>query len=61
MYGIKAHEFFHELGYSLARVPLEPKSFKFLIQRLSVAAQRGNATAMLGTVTKDSLLQDSSN
>ena len=52
--------FFHQLGCRLARVSLEPKSLQFLIQRVFMAVQRGNATAGLGTFAKDSLLQDSS-
>ena len=56
VFGPEAHEFLHELGHRMARVSLEPKSLQFLIQQISVAVQRGNATAVLGTVARDSLL-----
>ena len=59
-FGSEAKEFLHELGYRLAQVStLELKSLQFLIQRILVAVQRGNAIALLGTFTKDSLLQNS--
>ena len=41
---------------SLYNMSSEPKSLQYLIQRVPVAVQRGNASAVLGTVTKDSLL-----
>ena len=53
VFGIKAYEFFHELGLCMVQASLESNSFKFLIQRISVAVQRGNAAAVLGTVAKD--------
>ena len=61
VFGPEAHEFFHQLECRLACVSLEPKSLQLLIQRVSVAVQTDNATAVLGTVAKNSLLQDSSN
>ena len=31
-------------------ITVEPRSFQFLMQRLSVAIQRGNAACIIGTV-----------
>ena len=42
--------FFHDLGQRIAVVTVEPRSFHFLMQRLSVAIQRGNAACIVGTV-----------
>ena len=39
-----------ELGHRIRRVTGEPQSFVFLMQRLSVAVQTGNAVSVLGTV-----------
>ena len=47
--GDEATAFFRELGRRIAAVTNEPKSFQFLMQRLSVAVQRGNAACVLGT------------
>jgi len=48
--GEEAYDFFCNLGYRITSVTTEPRSFQFLIQRLSVAVQRGNAACVLGTV-----------
>jgi hypothetical protein len=47
--GEEATAFFRELGRRIAAVTNEPKSFQFLMQRLSVTVQRGNAACVLGT------------
>jgi hypothetical protein len=39
-----------DLGRRLSAVSVEPTSFLFFVQRLSVTVQRGNAACMLGTV-----------
>ena len=52
--GPEAHEFLHDLGLRMACVSSETNSLQFLMQRISVAVQRGNAAAVLGTATKDS-------
>ena len=49
--GEEASVFFHDLGRRIAAVTAEPKSFQFMMQRLSVAVQRGNAVCILGTVS----------
>ena len=46
--GDEASAFFGDLGRRIASVTAEPRSSQFLMQRLSVALQRGNAA--LGTV-----------
>ena len=48
--GDEAPVFLHDLGRRIAAVTAEPRSFQFLMQRLSVAVQRGNAACVLGTV-----------
>ena len=48
--GPEALNFFRELGHRLRRMTGEPKSLQFLLQRLSIAVQRGNAAAVLGAV-----------
>ena len=41
---------FHDLGYRIAIATDEPRYFKLLTQRVSVAIQRGNASCITGTV-----------
>ena len=48
--GEEAFAFFRDLGHRIAAVTSEPRSFQFLMQRLSVTVQRGNAACVLGTV-----------
>ena len=48
--GEEANEFLHELGRRIASVTGERRSTEFLLQRLSIAVQRGNASCVLGTV-----------
>ena len=50
--GEEASAFFHDLGHRINAVTVEPRSFQFLMQRLSVTMQRGNAACILGTVPK---------
>jgi hypothetical protein len=47
--GEEAAEFMHELGRRITAVTGERRATEFLLQRLSVAIQRGNASAVLGT------------
>ena len=54
MFGSEAREFLHELGSRMTRISLEHKSFHYLIQKISIAVQRGNASAVLETVAKES-------
>jgi len=48
--GEEASASFRNLGHRIASVNVEPRSFQFMMQRLSVAVQRGNAACVLGTV-----------
>ena len=48
--GPEALQFLHELGHRLKAETREPRSLQFLFQRISVAIQRGNAAAVLGTI-----------
>ena len=48
--GPEALQFLRELGHCLKAETGEPRSIKFLLQRISVAMQRGNAAAVLGTI-----------
>ena len=48
-FGPKTFSFLRDLGCCLIQVTGEAKSFSYLRQRLSVAVQRGNAAAVMGT------------
>ena len=50
VFGAKTMWFVQELGQRLERVTGEVRSTNFLIQRLSVAVQRGNSASVLGTM-----------
>jgi len=52
--GEDAADFLQELGRRIAAVTGEPRSTEFLLQRLSVAVQRGNAACVLGACSDDS-------
>jgi hypothetical protein len=56
--GQEAAEFFRDLGRRITTVTAEPRSFQFLMQRLSVSVQRGNAACILGTVPTSLGLDD---
>ena len=49
-FGPETFAFLKELGCRLKQVTGEAKSFSYLWQRLSVAVQRGNAAAVMGTM-----------
>ena len=48
-YASNYYAFLRELGCHLKQVTGEARSFSYLRQRLSVAVQRGNAAAVMGT------------
>ena len=50
--------FLKELGTRIMTVTQERRSFEFLMQRISVAIQRGNAACILGTLPSASELDD---
>ncbi len=53
--GPKSKTFVKELGGRVARVTGDQKSFHYLLQRLSVAVQRGNAASVMGTMDSQTL------
>ena len=48
--GMDALQFLHELGHCLKAETGEPHSLRLLFQKISVAMQRGNSAAVLGTI-----------
>jgi len=56
--GESAMDFLEELGRRIARTTAEPRSFMFLMQRLSVAVQRGNAVCVMGTAPSSTSLDN---
>ena len=57
--GPDSHIFLKELGRRLRMATGEPKSYAFLLQRLSVAIQTGNAASVMGSIPVS--LEDSDN
>ena len=49
-FGPQAGEFFRELGRRVRRATLEPNAYQYLVQRISLAVQQGNATSVLGSL-----------
>ena len=50
---------FRELGRRVRRATLEPNAYQYLVQRISVAVQRGNAASVLGSLgSQPSVLGD---
>ena len=54
--GSDAAAFFKDLGARIKTVTQERRAFDFLMQRVSVAIQRGNAACILGTLPSNSNL-----
>ena len=55
----QAGEFFRELGRRVRRATLEPNAYQYLVQRISVVVQRGNAASVLGSLgSQPSVLGD---
>jgi hypothetical protein len=52
----EATEFFKDLAVRIQNVTMENCTFEFLMQRLSVSMQRGNAVCVLGTLPSTSNL-----
>ena len=48
--GEAAEEFVRELGRRLFKITGEPRSREYLLQHISIAVQRGNVAAILGTM-----------
>ena len=56
--GPSTRGFLKELGLRLKRVTGEANSTQYLLQRLSVAVQRGNAASIMGTISPSADLED---
>ena len=56
--GTEATYFFNELGRRMADTTEEPRSKLFLLQRISVALQRGNGACVLGTIPASNTFND---
>ena len=52
-FGSSAIDFFSDLGRRMRAVSQDTRAGTFLMQRLSVAMQRGNAACILGTIADD--------
>ena len=50
MFGVEARSLFKDIGWRITAT-LDPRSHKYLVQRIAVAVQRGNAAAVLGTIS----------
>ena len=48
-WGQRGMQFINEIGRKIAEATDEPRSTIFLRQRIMIAIQRGNASAVLGT------------
>ena len=57
-FGPGAREFFTELGRRLIRVTGDLMSRCHMIQQISVALQRGNAAAVLGTIEQCNVIDN---
>ena len=56
--GPRSTEFLKELGYRLRQAIGEVKASMYLLQRLSVAIQRGNSASVLGTISLSDTFED---
>ena len=56
--GPRTSEFLWQQGRRLRQVTGEVKSTTYLLQRLSVAIQRGNAASVMGTISHSADLED---
>ena len=58
VFGSEARSFFKDLGGRIKGHTLESLSHHYLLQRISVAVQRGNTAAILGSLPYDSDFAD---
>ena len=54
--GLEAKTFLLELGQRLRQQTGEPRSTSFLLQRISMAIQKGNAIAIMGSIPQGKVL-----
>ena len=52
-YGSSAIDYFSDLAHRMRAVSQDTRAGMFVMQRLSVAMQRGNAACILGTIADD--------
>ena len=55
-FGMSAIDFFNDLGHRMWTVSQDSRAGMFLMQRLSVAMQRGSAACILGSIADDDLI-----
>lgn len=48
----------HKIGSNLIRITGEPKSRRYLFERISLAIQQGNATCVLASIPKNSAMEE---
>ena len=58
VFGAETLSFLKDLGHRLHKTTGDSQSYQFLLQRLSVAIQRGNSTSVLGTLSSFDGLDD---
>ena len=51
VFGGEALSLFKDIGWCILTVTQDPRSHEYLVQRIAVAAQRGNAAAVLGSIS----------
>ena len=56
VFGSEAQMFFWELGHRIRDESGEPLAYQYLLQRISVEVQRGNAAAVLGHLHQRNLV-----
>jgi hypothetical protein len=56
--GESASYFFKEVGKRVTKISHEPRATQYIMQRLSVAIQRGNAASIIGTFESSDSLDD---
>ena len=57
-WGTSAKKLIQDVGKKLCEVTKEERSTTYLKQRISVAIQKGNAAAILGTIPSEESLDD---
>ena len=51
VFGVEARSLFKDIGRHITTATQDPLSHEYLVQRIAVAVQRGNAAAVLGTTS----------
>ena len=58
VWGKQGLSFIHDIGRKIRDSTGEPRSTSYLIQRISLAVQRGNAASILGATPKQTGLEE---